>query len=149
MITNIEKQIADRIAKANGLKVTKLGLRFDKVVVELLGNVRAYVERTIQKEETVIMTITAPIKLAAKTGHELERRIKDFSDSGNRGRDRRMTIFQNEIRLRIVRSSSKQSAKFVGLVHNPGTDSKLLLDLTAQWLLESLSFHAESPLTGG
>jgi len=136
-MTNIEKQIADQIARVNGLRVTKLGLRFDKVVVRLLGNLRAYVEQANVKEEAVIMTITAPIKLATKTEYELEGRIKDFLDSGNRSRDRRMTIFQNEIRLRILGSPSKQSSKFVGLVHNPGTDSKRLLDLAAQWLLES------------
>jgi hypothetical protein len=133
----IEKQIADRIAKANGLSVTKLGLRFDKVVIRLLGNLRDYVERTSLKKETVIMTITAPIRLAVKTEYELEGRIKDFLDSGNRSRDRRLTIFQNEVRLRIVGSSLNQPPKFVGLVHNPGTDSKLLLDLASRWLLKS------------
>jgi len=136
-MTNIEKQIAEKIARANGLSVTKLGLRFDKVVVRLLGDLRTYVEQANVKEKTVFMTITAPIKLAVKTEYELEAKIKDFLDSKNRIRDRSITIFQNEVRLRIVESSSKQSDKFVGLVHNPGTDSKLLLDLATQWFIEA------------
>jgi|SRR5277367_2949862 len=135
-MTNIEKQIADKIVRSNGLSVTELGLRFDKVVVRLLGNLRTFVERASLKEETIVMTITAPIRLSSKTEHELEAQIMDFLDSKNRSRDRRITIFQNEVRLRIVESSSKQSAKFVGLVHNPGTDSKLLLDLATQWLID-------------
>ena len=135
-MSNIEKKIADEIAKANGLTVTKLGLRFDKVVVRLLGNLRASVERAVPIGETVIVTITAPIKLPAKTAYELERLIKDFLKSSIRHQDRRVTIFHNEICLRVVVSSSKRAAKLIGFVHNPGTDSKLLLNLAAQWILE-------------
>ncbi len=131
---NIEKQLADEIARASGLSVTKLDLRFDKVVVRLLGNLRTFVERANLKKEVILMTITAPIKLAAKTEDELEAQIKDFLDSKSRSRDRRITVFGNEVRLRIVESSSKQSERFVGLVHNPSTNSKLLLDLATQWL---------------
>ena len=112
-MTNIEKQIADKIVRSNGLSVTELGLRFDKVVVRLLGNLRTFVERASLKEETIVMTITAPIRLSSKTEHELEAQIMDFLDSKNRSRDRRITIFQNEVRLRIVESSSKQSDKFI------------------------------------
>ena len=136
-MTNFEKQIADKIAKANGLSVTKLGLRFDKVVVRLFEGLRASVEGAVPKGKTVIVTVTAPIKLPAKTAQELEGQIKDFLESGIRYQDRRVTVSQNEVRLRIVESSSKRAAKFVGLVHNPTTDSKLLLDLAAQWLLEN------------
>lgn len=135
-MSNIEKKIADEIAKANGLTVTKLGLRFDKVVVRLLGNLRASVERAVPIGETVIVTITAPIKLPAKTAYELERLVKDFLESRIRHQDRRVTIFHNEISLRVVASSSKRAAKLIGFVHNPGTDSKLLLNLAAQWILE-------------
>ena len=66
----IEKQIANEIAKANGVSVTKLGLRFDKVVVRLLGNIRIAIEQEVPKKVTVIMTITAPIRLPAKTEYE-------------------------------------------------------------------------------
>ncbi|HKO79484.1 MAG TPA: hypothetical protein VJU78_03775 [Chitinophagaceae bacterium] len=136
-MTNFEKQIADKIAKANGLSVTKLGLHFDKVVVRLFEGLRVSVERVIPKGMTVIVTVTAPIKLPAKTEQEIEGIIKDFLDSGIRQQDRKVTVCQNEVRLRIVESSPKRADKFVGLVHNPGTDAKLLLDLATQWLLEN------------
>jgi hypothetical protein len=135
-MTNIERQIADRIARANGLRVTKLGLRFDRVVVGLMGNLRTYVERVNLNEGAVLLTITAPIKLPAKTEDELKGQIKDFLDSGILGQDRRITIFQNEVCLRIVERSSKKTTKFVGLVHNPGTDIDLLLKLASQWLID-------------
>lgn len=135
-MTNIEKQLADKIARANGLNLSKLGLRFDKVVVRLLENLRNYVELTNIKDVTVLMTITAPIKLATKTAYQLEVQIKDLLDSENYSRDRRITIFQNEVRLRIVKSSSRQPDRFIGLVHNPSADSKRLLDLATRWLIK-------------
>jgi hypothetical protein len=39
---NTEKQIADAIAKASGLSVTALGLRFDKVVRQPLSRLSSF-----------------------------------------------------------------------------------------------------------
>jgi len=50
----IEKLVASAIAKANGLSVSKLGLRFDKVVVRLLGNIRIAIEQEVPKETAII-----------------------------------------------------------------------------------------------
>ncbi len=134
-MTQIEKLIANDIAKANGVSVTKLGLRFDKVAVRLLGNIRMAIEQEVPKKVTILMTITAPIRLPAKTEYELIEKINDFLESGIQHQDSVLIIFQNEVRLRIV-PSSEQITKFVGLVHNPDIDSKLLLNLAAQWLLK-------------
>lgn len=135
-MTNIEKQIANRIAKANGLSVTKLGLRFDKVVVRLLGNLREYVEQINPNEGVILLTITAPIKLPAKTEHELKGQIRDIFNSGFPAGYRRINVFQNQVCLSTVGRSSKKNSKFVGLVHNPGTDAELLLNLASQWLID-------------
>ena len=134
-MTQIKKLIANEIAKANGMSVTKLGLRFDKVVVRLLGNIRIAIEQEVPKKMTVIMTITSPIRLPAKTEYELIGKINDFLESGIQYQDSVLTIFLNEVRFRIVKSSLKQP-KFIGLVHNPDIDPKLLLNLAAQWLLK-------------
>ncbi|MBL7787539.1 MAG: hypothetical protein JNM36_16660 [Chitinophagales bacterium] len=131
---NVEKEIATKIALKNGLTVKKLGLRFDKVVVRLLGNLRTLVEEVSPEKRIVLMTITAPIKLAAKTEYELEQQIKSILSSDNGNDDLFMSVFQNKIRLRIINFSSNHVVKFVGLVHNPSTDAKLLLDLTTAWL---------------
>jgi hypothetical protein len=133
---NIEKQIADEIANSNGLSVTRLGLRFDKVAVRLLGNVRIFVEKNMQIRGTVLLTLTAPVKIPAKTEQEIMAQIKDLFDSGVRHHNRKLTIFENEIRLQIVYASTKKTTKFIGFVHNPGSDSKLLLDLASRWLKE-------------
>ena len=134
---NIEKQIADEIAKTNGLNVKNLGLRFDKVVVRLFGNLRASIEKAIPDSQTVVVTVSAPIKLPTKTEYELEKRIKSFLDSEIPHGVQKVSIFQNEVSFKIVKSSSKQAGKLVGLVHNPSTNAKLLLDLATHWIVES------------
>lgn len=136
-MVNIDKQIADAIAKASELTITKLGLRFDKVVVRLLGNIRTSIEQVAPNGKTILFTITAPIRLPAKTEYKLVEEIGYLSGSMTRHRDRVLTISQNNVRLRIVKTSSKKALKFIGLVHNSTTDSKLLLDLATRWLTQT------------
>ena len=136
-MVNIERQIAGEIAKANGLSVTKLGLRFDKVVVRLLGNLRDSVEKDIQKGAAVLLTVTAPIKLPAKTEHEIKEQILDLLRTRTRHEDKKTSVFQNAVRLRLVDTSPNQPGKLIGFVHNPDCSSKLLLDLASQWLTEN------------
>jgi hypothetical protein len=133
-MTNIDKQLADNIVKENRLSITKLGLRFDKVVVRLLENLRTFVEQDIQNKGTILMTLTAPIKIPSKTEQEIKRHIKNLFDSGVQHRDKELTVFKNEVRFRLVDPSTKNTTKFIGFVHNPGSDPKLLLDLASQWL---------------
>ena len=135
-MSNIEKQIADRIAKANGLTLTKIGLRFDKVVVRLCSDLRDSVESMIPNEKTVVVTITAPIKVPAKTANELELLIKDLLELGIQG-DRQSLIFENEVHVRVMDSPSTQISRFIALVHNPSTKPQWLLDLVALLLLKN------------
>lgn len=129
---NIDRKIAEDIANAHTLSIAKLGLRFDKVVVRLLGNLRTFAEETAPENKTVLLTVTAPIKLPGKTGNELIKAIKDLFDSEQH--DRTLTVFQNKVRIKMIETSLKQDYKFIGFVHNPGTDSKWLIDLAIQWL---------------
>jgi hypothetical protein len=128
----IEKQIANEIAKANGLSLSKLGLRFDKVVVRILGNIRNAVEQEVPKESVIIITISAPIKLPAKTEHELIEKIRNIVSTGKKERDTSLAIFGNEVRIRLLKTSSKKSINFIGLVHNKDIDSKYLLKISSK-----------------
>lgn len=131
---NIEKEIAEKIVKANSSSTTKLGLRFDRVVVRLLGNLRFFVEQANANQKIILMTISAPIKLATKTEKELKSKIKDLLNRKDHDQDLSFSIFQNEVRLRIMEFQLNKSHKFVGLVHNPRTDPELLLDFATRWL---------------
>jgi hypothetical protein len=132
---NIEKQIGNAIANAGNSTVKKLGLRFDRVVVRILGDIRQSIEQHVPKNLIVIMTITAPIKHPTKTADDVAKEIKDYLKSDIQKQDSILTVFENNIQLRVAQSSPKQSEKFIGLVHNPDIDATMLLDLAARWLL--------------
>ncbi|MBS0332026.1 MAG: hypothetical protein JSS35_04615, partial [Proteobacteria bacterium] len=64
---NPEKDIIEAMLAGSGLSAVELGLRFDKVVVRVLGRLRAYAETAAPVDVTALVTITAPIRVPAKT----------------------------------------------------------------------------------
>jgi hypothetical protein len=136
--TNVEKRIAGEIASSRQLSITKLGLRFDRVVVRLLGDLRSFAESAISGEYTVLISITAPIRQPDKTAAALRRKIEVLLAASIFGRDQKMTVHENEVRMRLVNCSAKRASKLIVFVHNPDTSSKLLLDLAEAWLVSTL-----------
>ena len=130
----IDKEIAEEIAKANGLTISKLGLRFDKVVVQLLSNIRNTISDHIPKDKAVLLSITAPIKLPLKTEFELCNKILEMLNAENLDKDPKYTIQQNKVYIRTIEVPKKCPISFLGFVHNPDSDPKQLLDLAAHWL---------------
>lgn len=110
-------------------------LRFDRVVVEVMGRLRAAAAKTVPSGMTVVLTLTAPIRLPGKTVDVLETVIPTLVRR-RPGRDVKATIHGNSIRVRVLKGKSKRLPKFIGFVHNPESDPLLLLDLTQ----ESLEF---------
>jgi hypothetical protein len=133
-LSNTEKQIAEAIVRANGLSLTMLGLRFDKVVVRLLGSLKASLEGEIPTGKAVVVRITAPIKLPAKTADTLKGKILDALASGMPFEELNINVFQNTVSLKPLDVPAHQHTKFVGLVHNRDIDPSLLLDLASKWL---------------
>lgn len=133
----IDKNIAEKIAKENKTTIKKLGLRFDKVVVRLLSDLRASIGSNIPEGTAVLYTITAPIKLPTKMELGLSQQIRDVLNSAVRNTDHQSTIFQNQICIRIINVPTNQTENFAGFVHNPECNSKQLLDFAARWLRES------------
>ena len=62
----IEREIIAR------LEAAKLRLRFDKVALRLVGGLKAALASVVPEGETVVFTISAPIRLPAKTAVALE-----------------------------------------------------------------------------
>lgn len=127
---NIERQIADAVLAGSGLTVARLGLRFDRVVVRLLGDLRAYAETAVPAGATVLITHTAPIRQAGKSVAALRPEIQALAARG--GGDHAAEINSNAVRLRLVNGGSDH--RLVGFVHNPATDPMPLLDLAERWL---------------
>jgi hypothetical protein len=107
----------------------KPGLRFDKVVRRVNARLQSALRESVPDGTTVLFTMTAPIRLAAKTAEELETKIRTRLARRSTPVPYNGTINGNRIRVRLVRSNSRQISKVIGLVHNPDSDPDMLLQL--------------------
>ena len=125
----------------------KLRLRFDKVVTRLMERLQAALGETVPDGMTVLLTITAPIRLASKTAAALEDKIRTLLGRRSPGRDEKDTIHGNRVRIRLLRHESERAPKMIGFVHNSDSDPVLLLNMTCD-LLELLSGEAGRRIAG-
>src|SRR5437762_2137737 len=100
-VTTLRWRIADQD--------TKPRLRFDRVALRLVRRLQAALSGFVPGGKTLIVTITAPIRVPAKTAAELEDRIG--ADLGRRpgAVAARHTIHGNLIRVRLVKGGSNPS----------------------------------------
>ena len=117
----------------------KSRLRFDKV--ELIERLQATLGETVPDGMTVLLTITAPIRLASKTAASLEDKIQTLLGRGSPGRDEKDTIHGNRVQIRLLRDESERAPKMIGFVHNSDSDPLLLLNMTRE-LIELISAEA-------
>ena len=121
----IEREITERII-ATGLR-----LRFDKVVLRLIDGLKAALAEIVPEGQTVIFTLTAPIKFPAKTAAAIEGLVRDGLPDG----EVRKAIHGNHVRLRRVAGVPAETPRVVGFVHNPESDAGLILALAEARLL--------------
>jgi hypothetical protein len=119
-------------------------LRFDRVALGLVGSLQTALHEFIPDGHTVILTITAPIRLPAKTAAALEDRIRACLERHSTQTEVKDTIHGNQIRLRLVKGVSRGKSKVIGFVHNPDSDPDVLLGLT-QSLLQHIGEAAGRP----
>jgi hypothetical protein len=117
-------------------------LRFDRVVLRLVGGLQAALSGAVPDGEAVLLTVTAPIRLPAKTATALETTIRDGLAHGSPPAEVRETIHGNQVRVRFVQGVSRRTSKLIGFVHNPDPDPEVLLDLT-QALLQPIGAAAD------
>jgi hypothetical protein len=70
----------------------KLRLRFDRVAIRLIERLQATLEETVPDGMTVLVTITAPIRLPSKTAAALEDRMRTLLGRRSPGQDAKDTI---------------------------------------------------------
>ena len=132
--------IKERIAERDDL--TKPRLRFDKVALRLVGGLQATLSDFVPDGAAVILTVTAPIRLASKTAAALEIKVRDRLARRSAGVEVKDTIYGNQIRVRLVKGVSRRMSKVIGFVHNPDSDPNVLLRLT-QSLLQHIGAAAD------
>jgi hypothetical protein len=116
-------------------------LRFDKVATRLIEHLQGTLGKTVPDGMTVLLTITAPIRLPSKTAAALEDKIQALLGRGSPGRDEKDTIHGNRVQIRLLRDESERAPKMIGFVHNSDSDPLLLLDATRE-LLDLISAKA-------
>jgi hypothetical protein len=124
----------------------KPGLRFDKVVTRVTRHLEAALGKAVPEGMTVLVTITAPIRLPGKTATALQEKIHISLECAAPGRDEKTTIYRNHIRIRLLQHECRQAPKMIGFVHNPGTDPLALFGMTGE-LLELFGAEADKKHT--
>jgi hypothetical protein len=131
---NVEKEMAHAILANSGLSASKLGLRFDRVVVAVLSMLRSFADSAAPKDLAVLVAITAPIRLPVKTVDDLQQDIGELLAGRGPAGDRTATRRGNDTRLRLVAGVPEQAPRLIGFVHNRGSTPQTLFDLAERWL---------------
>jgi len=119
-------------------RCTTLRLRFDKVVTRLIDRLQGALGGTVPAGTTVLLTVTAPIRVPSETAASLETKIRMLLRRGVPGRDTATRMCGNRVRIRFSRHESARAPKLIGFAHHAESDPLLLLNLT-QELLEGLA----------
>ncbi len=127
----VERRIASMDARI------KPRLRFDKVALRFLNAVRTALGTAVPEGTTVLLAITAPIRLPSKTALDLEIEVPRLVRRRPKV-DRCVTIHGNKICIRIVKTT-KGMARVAGFVHTcEPSAAQTLLD-AAEAVLKSVN----------
>jgi hypothetical protein len=111
-------------------------LRFDKVALRVVGDLKRTLGDGIPEGKTLIVTISAPIRLPSKTVAALEAEIRTRMTRQAAKLEFNKNINGNSIRVRLVSHGFKGRDKLIGFVHNLDLDPKPLVAATTKELLE-------------
>ncbi|QND52130.1 hypothetical protein HB779_09575 [Phyllobacterium sp. 628] len=139
-LTIADKRIAVDIAAisqtlAESENSAKPRLRFDKVALRLVARLQISLSKFVPDGNAVIVTVTAPIRLASKTTAMLESLVWDCFTRPSLPVEIKDTIHGNQVRIRFVKGVLAPAEKVIGFVHNPDSDADILLNLTQSLLL--------------
>lgn len=131
-----DKQIAVAIVSTRRGVEEKPHLRFDKVALRFVRDLQGALQNAVPDGKTLILTITAPIRMASKTAGAFESQMKDRLVRGRAYLMLAETMQGNQMRARLVKGA-KGASRVLGFVHNPNIDGKVLIEM-AQGILDSI-----------
>lgn len=127
-------------------KTAKPHLRFDKVATRVVQRLQAALAEKAPNGVTVLLTITAPIRLPSKTVDAIEGKIRTLLRRASSVREEIDTINGNRVRILCLRDKTARAPKLIGFVHNPESDPRLLFTMTRE-LLELIGSTARGRST--
>jgi hypothetical protein len=96
--------------------VTNVRLREDKVAQRVLRDLESALRARVPTGKSVILTLGAPIKVSRKLVVALTDVLVTYLESGRAEVDEKRAILGNRVRFRVLRVTSKWSAKVIGFV---------------------------------
>jgi hypothetical protein len=102
--------------------------------VRVLGDLRSFAEGVVPDGLSVILTLSAPIRLPAKTADRLEEEITALVAAGAPFEERSARSHGNDVRVRLAKTRSGRAGRLIGFVHNPQAGTQLMLDAAERWL---------------
>ena len=117
-------------------------LRFDKVVTRVTERLQASLDRFTPSGTTVLVTITAPVRVPSKTTAALESACRRLLSRGSTKRDEEYTIHGNHVRIRLLRTRLRRANPIHGFVHNRDSDPAQILDITGD-LIDGIARQAQ------
>ena len=132
MLTEQDLVAALRAADAPGL--ARMGLRFDRVVVRVVGQLRAFAEEEVPARVTVLLALTAPIRRPARSTEDLMCEIRARIAAGPALEDWCGQVNGTQVRLRLRAGAAPGDPRLLGFVHNRTADAGQILDWAERWL---------------
>ena len=120
--------VGSRIAKRD--PCARPRLRFDRVALRFVASLRSALHAAVPDGTTVVLTVTAPIRLPAKTAAALVEEIRGSLAHRSLQSEFSHAIHGNQIRFRLLHDGWREASKLIGFVHNPDSDADALLALT-------------------
>lgn len=116
--------------------MAKLGLRFDKVALAFIDDMRRAGDR-VPRGRVLIVTITAPIWQPAKTSAAVHERIHKALAAAPVGLRIDEAIYGNRVCARLAKNGRGYPSNVIAVVHNPETPAALLIELITAFLERS------------
>jgi hypothetical protein len=104
-------------------------LRFDRVAQRLVRSLRARLQAAVPARRALVITVTAPIRLPARTVAEATERLRRRLPQDFDGR-----VCGNRVRARLLPARAPEAPRVIVLVHNPRPGPAALFRLVAGWL---------------
>ncbi len=115
MTGSVDREISEAVAAAGDTTASRLGLRFDRVVVRVLDHLKLFVRANAPEGLTVLLTLAAPIRAPKKIAATLEREIAALLQNGGTETERSVVLHGNCAELRLVERAQDARARVAWL----------------------------------
>jgi hypothetical protein len=109
-------------------------LRFDKVATTLIQRLKANLNRTVPEGSTILLTLTAPIRLPSRTAASIEEKITNLLKVSVPTSVATDLVHGNHIHIHLSTNQPPPSPKLIAFVHNADSHPLPLLNIAHELL---------------